>query len=67
MIQKTDLEVEKTAALKAIRSNIRLKYSLMADEEINRVLPEWERRIDTALQDGQPLALDVASIIAGTE
>ena len=54
----TDLEIEKAAMLKAYRSAIRLKYSLVADREISKALPEVEKRIDAALQSGNPLELN---------
>jgi hypothetical protein len=63
MTPKTELEIQKAGAIKAARSQIRLKYSLMADAEAARVLPELSRRIDAALQEGKPLALDIPSIL----
>ena len=60
MHQKTDLEQAKSAVMKAARSAIRLKYSLLADEEINERLPELEERIDLALQNGVNISLNPA-------
>lgn len=54
----TDLEIERTAMLKAYRSAIRLKHSIAADREISENLPEIEQRIDAALQSGHPLELN---------
>lgn len=62
-VRLPDELVQKRAALKAVRTSIRLKYSLMADEEINRKLPELERRIEDALETGEPLELTVGSIV----
>lgn len=60
MRQRTELEVQKEAMLKAFRAAIRLKHALAADAEINERLPEVERRIDAALAAGKPLALSPA-------
>lgn len=54
----TDLEIDKTAILKAHRAAIRLKHSLAADAEIYRTLPYIEQKIDNALQSGTPLELN---------
>ena len=63
MIQKSELEQQRANALKALRSGIRLKHSLAADEEINQRLPELEARIDAALAAGEPLELTVGQIL----
>ena len=63
MIQKTDLEQQKAAALKALRAGIRLKHSLAADAEINDRLPAMEKEIDNALAEGRPLELTVGEIL----
>ena len=56
MIQKEQAELARAKMLKTIRTAIRLKYSLLADEELNTVLPEAERRFTLALQKGNVLA-----------
>lgn len=63
----TELESRKASLLKAFRTAIRLRYSLAADEEIRRLLPELEQRIDLAIQSGEPFELDVASIFSEVE
>jgi len=63
MRQYGEIEQQKRALLKAARSAIRLKHSLAADEEINQRLPEIERDIDRAIQQGQVFELDVQSIL----
>lgn len=63
MIEKTTLEMQKAAALKALRAGIRLKYALRADAEINERLPELERRIDNAIAAGTPLELTVGELL----
>jgi hypothetical protein len=58
----TDIEIQKTAMLKALRSAIRLKHSLMADREIAELLPMFEERINEALATGQPLELNPGTV-----
>lgn len=58
MIRKTDIEIQKTAVLKAVRAAIRLKHSLAADREIAETLPQIEEDINTALAEGRPLELE---------
>lgn len=60
----TELQRQKAAALKAMRTAIRLKYSLLADDEIARVIPELEDRIDAALAAGEAIAIDPGSVFA---
>ena len=55
----TDLEITKAAMLKAKRTEIRLRYALMADAEIARELPELEDRINDAISKGKPLEIVV--------
>lgn len=55
---KSSFEIARAAALKAARTQIRVKHSLAADAEIARVIPELERKIDAALQEGKPITLD---------
>lgn len=50
--QKKDVELEKAKMLKSIRTAVRLKHSLAADEELNRVLPAAEDAFDTAVRGG---------------
>jgi len=49
---KDDITLRKAAAMKTARSIIRLKHSLAADEELNRVLPEIELAFDLAVNSG---------------
>lgn len=58
----TKIERDKAGILKAMRTAIRLKFSLMADDEIYRTLPGLEERIDNALAMGQPLELNPGSV-----
>ena len=63
MIQKTEIEQQKFAALKAFRTGIRLKHALAADAEINDRLPDLEKRIDEALAAGTSLELTVGALL----
>lgn len=64
MKQLTDFEVKRAGALKAYRAAIRLKYALMADEEINATLPAVEQRINNALALGQPIELNPGEVFS---
>ncbi len=65
MKQLTENELLWSKFVKAVRANIRLKYSLMADEELNRLLPELEKKFAAAEKLGQAkdLAVEEASKI----
>lgn len=52
-------EREVKALLKAKRAEIRLKYSLLADEEIARELPELERKLLAQLEAGDGITLSI--------
>ena len=57
--QKTPEEFEAFRIAKITRSLIRLKHSLDADEEINRVLPERLSEYTKALQSGELITLSL--------
>jgi len=58
--RRTDEEQARANALKVVRAAIRLKHSIAADEEINQVLPAFEKRFNAALNRGEvPEPLDV--------
>lgn len=63
MMARTELEVRKAAIMKAVRTNIRLKHSLNADEELNTKLPEVEKEIDLAMQSGSAYELDIKEVL----
>lgn len=60
----TDTEVKRAAILKAVKSNVRLKYAILADEELNRILPELAARFDKAMAEGKFFELDVRSFLS---
>lgn len=48
------------ARLKSLRSAIRLKYSLQADEELNRVLDDEQKKFFKSVQQGKvPAPVDL--------
>jgi len=59
LIAKTEEEMLWANFVKAVRSNVRLKYSLRADRELNTLLPELELRFAGALKHQQTLDLAV--------
>ena len=58
----TELGRQKAAIVKAYRAAVRLKYSILADEEIDVGLPALERRIDDALTRGEPFEFNPGSV-----
>ena len=62
MKQLTPIEIQKAQILKAYRAAIRLKYSLKADAEIARRLPEIEKEIDRALASSDALELTPSDV-----
>lgn len=60
MKKRTDDEQARANALKVVRSAIRLKHSIAADEELNQVLPSFEKKFNAALLRGErPEPLDM--------
>lgn len=55
MQESTPLQIKLAQAEKAYRVAVRLKYSLMADEEIKTDGPVVLRKIHDALQTGKPI------------
>jgi len=62
-VKKTPTELQWAKIRKAATSAIRLKYSLMADEELNEVLPRLELEYITAMNQGQPYELDTTTLM----
>lgn len=53
MIHKDKIDQSRANMLKVIRTAVRLKHSIAADEELNEVLPAAQKRFDDALQRGR--------------
>jgi hypothetical protein len=50
--QKSEIEMARLAVTKVTRIEIRLKHALMADQELNEVLPQRLAEFDLAVQNG---------------
>ena len=61
--RKTEIELERQAASKAIRQVIRLKHALEADREINDRLYDFLADFDKAIAAGRPFEFTLAEII----
>lgn len=60
MIHKDDIEQARANTLKVVRTAIRLKHSIAADEELNDVLPRAQAKFDAAVNRGVlPAPIDV--------
>ena len=66
MRKRTKTEVERAKIAKAVRTAVRLKHSVAADEEINEVLPVVLKEFDQAIAAGKPFELDVRSVFDGS-
>lgn len=58
----SSIERQKRAIIKAYRSAVRLRYSLMADDEIGRDLEAVVERINDAIANGRPLEIEAAKV-----
>lgn len=64
MLRKTEVELAKAATMKAYRAAIRLKYALLADEELNETLPAVEAEFDRAVAAGKPFTLRIGEVFS---
>ena len=62
IVQLDEWEMAEKAAIKIARSAVRLKYSVAAESEINRRLPEVQAAVRLAVKEGRPWELDVQAI-----
>lgn len=62
MNRKSPEQMAKDRAKKVLRTAIRLKHSLEADEEINNVIPDVVKEMDDAASNGVKKELDVGSV-----
>lgn len=67
MARKTDIELARAAIAKATRAEVRLRYSIMADAEIDRLLSDRLTRFDSAVQHGFVPAVSLTLIEDGDE
>lgn len=56
-----DYSVARRQFIKSKRAETRLRYSLMADAEVARGLPEWELEFDAQFRASAPQVLDLRS------
>jgi hypothetical protein len=57
---KTEREMAIQEAKKVARTALRLKYSILAEREINEALPEIESEINQAFVEGRPFEFEVS-------
>lgn len=62
MKRKDDRELAIHEAKKLARSAIRLKYSILAERELNETLPRIEDEIDQAFANGDSFSLDIPTL-----
>ena len=69
MRKKSPAEMEKARIAKAVRTIVRLKHSLAADEEINAVLPDTLDEFEGALARGElkSLKAGLADVLGGDD
>jgi len=67
--KKSPAEMEKARIAKAVRTIVRLKHSLAADEEINAVLPDTLDEFEGALARGElkSLKAGLADVLGGDD
>ncbi|KKM02959.1 hypothetical protein LCGC14_1779170 [marine sediment metagenome] len=65
--RKTTQEAERFALAKSIRSFVRLKYALAADEEINEVLFDILDQYDAALGAGEAFDFSLSELVDSTK
>jgi hypothetical protein len=63
MTKKNAEEMGWEKARKVAISAIRLKYTLLADEEINEVIPALQEQYQAAIDAERPWELDTASLM----
>lgn len=52
-VHRDDVDQARANMLKVIRTAVRLKHSIAADEELNEVLPRAEAKFNAAVLKGQ--------------
>ncbi len=62
MRKRSKAEVMRAKIAKVVRAHIRLKHALIADEEINEVLPRVMASYDRSLQTGEEFTLDTNNL-----
>ena len=65
--RKTGQELERAELAKSVRSFVRLKYAIAADEEINEVLWDILEEYDTALAKGKAFKFKLSELVDRTK
>lgn len=66
MTPKDNIEQARANMLKTIRTAVRLRHSIAADEELNEILPRAEAKFFKRVQNGElPDALDIKKLTNG--
>ena len=63
MQKKSDIELARAERAEIIRSLTRLKYRLLANREINDILPNSLVEFDKSLQSGELLEINLAEAL----
>lgn len=62
--RKDDVELQKASAKKLARTLVRLKFSIMADQALNDIIPDIDDSVDAALTNGTDWSFDVEALVA---
>ena len=63
-VHKEKVDQARVTMLKVIRAAVRLKHSILADEELNEVLPMAEKKFNAAVNRGElPAPLDIKRVL----
>ena len=62
MNKKTPVELERAITIKVTRALVRLKYSVLAERELNDILPERLAEFDKAVHTGELKYLPIPSV-----
>ena len=66
MIQKDETQMRLADSIKAVRAAVRLKHSIRADNDLNKVLPRVEREFYKRVQQGElPDAAAMLEVFGG--
>lgn len=61
--RRDNIEQEKAKAKKVARTLVRLRFSLMADDVLNDMIPTIDDAVDAALASGKPWRFEVEELI----
>ena len=67
MRKRSPIEQTRADIAKAFRAQVRQKYSIAADHEINEMLPDLLGRFDKAMMRGLPFEVDIQELVENAE